>query len=326
MAQLQRLQPSAKTRAQDFEADLAEARAELWLGLSQNNARLSPKYFYDALGSKLFEAICALDEYYLTRAETSIFMDYAEDIAAATGQGATLIDLGAGNCAKAASLFDVLKPQQYVPVDISVSFVQAAALKLAAEHPQIAILPVGLDFTDNLHLPSAVNRQNRLFFYPGSSIGNYTPLQAMQFLKRIHAVCETDGGLLIGIDLVKDHAVLQAAYDDALGVTAAFNLNALRHVNQLLESDFDVRAWQHRALFNAEQSRIEMHLEARQALNVAWPGGSRAFAAGERIHTENSYKYTERSFLELLSSAGFGETLCWTDPARHFLVCYARAI
>jgi dimethylhistidine N-methyltransferase len=171
-----------------------------------------------------------------------------------------------------------------------------------------------------------LRRGKRLFFYPGSSLGNFTPLQAAQFLGRIRHAAGEDGAILIGIDLVKDAGVLEAAYDDALGVTAAFNLNALRHVNGLLGSDFEPRGWRHVATFNVEQSRIEMHLEAREAVTVRWPGAERRFAAGERIHTENSYKYTRRGFLELLETSGFGEAVCWTDRQEKFLVCYARAV
>jgi dimethylhistidine N-methyltransferase len=309
-----------------FGAAAASASAELGAGLRQKPARISPKYFYNELGSKLFEAICLLDEYYPTRTEAAIFAANAGAIAEAVGQGGTLIDLGAGNCAKAASLFPVLRPKQYVPVDISAEFLRGAVEKLQSAHPHIPMLAVGLDFAESLKLPPLVRAENRVFFYPGSSIGNFTPLQAAQFLTRIRGECSSGGSLLIGIDLVKDTATLEAAYDDALGVTAAFNLNTLRHVNALLGSDFQTQDWRHIALFNAEQHRIEMHLEARSALTITWPGGTRRFEQGERLHTENSYKYTRRAFTELLDSCGFGGITCWTDPADSFLVCHARAI
>jgi len=168
--------------------------------------------------------------------------------------------------------------------------------------------------------------QRRLFFYPGSSIGNFTPDEARDFLQRVHAQCGHDGGLLIGIDLAKDHAVLDAAYDDALGVTAAFNLNVLRHVNRLLDADFDIRQWRHRGFYNPAMGRVEMHLEAQGAQHVTWRGGSRRFAAGEWIHTENSYKYRESDAVGLLESAGFAATRVWTDPQQWFAVIYARAL
>jgi dimethylhistidine N-methyltransferase len=301
------------------------ARAELSAGLLQMPAKISPKFFYNALGSKLFEAICLLDEYYLTRAEARIFASHRDDIARATGQDVTLIDLGAGNCEKAAGLFEILRPRQYVPVDISAAFLQGAVEALRDAYPWIPIVPVGLDFSESLKLPAQVKRDRRLFFYPGSSIGNFTPLQAAQFLTRVRGECGDDGGLLIGIDLVKDPAVLEAAYDDALGVTAAFNLNALAHANEILASDFVLRDWRHVASFNAEQSRIEMHLEALRDVTVRWPGGMRDFAAGERIHTENSYKYTQAGFIKLLETCGFGDVTCWTGDGQ-FLVCHARSV
>jgi dimethylhistidine N-methyltransferase len=311
-------------RAEKFDSENAASRAELIAGLSQAQARVSPKYFYDALGSKLFEAICELDEYYLTRTEAAIFADHASEIARVAGQGMTLIDLGAGNCRKAAGLFNVLKPGQYVPVDISVEFLLGAVAALRKEYPDIPMHPVGLDFSESLNLPPVVQRRsNKLFFYPGSSLGNFSPLEAVQFLFRIR---EHEGAVLIGVDLVKDSASLQAAYDDALGVTAAFNLNILRHINGILESDFDVRAWAHTAFFNMSQSRIEMHLQARDDITVNWPGGARHFAKGERIHTENSYKFTKRTIVELLRQAGFADMQCWTDPWENYLVCHARPV
>lgn len=311
---------------EEFGAGQDVAQAELSLGLLQHQARISPKYFYDALGSELFESICLLDEYYLTRTEAEIFAANAPAIARIAGQNGTLIDLGAGNCAKAESLFAVLQPEHYIAVDISADFVIKAVAKLQPDYPAIAMQAVATDFAESLALPPELRRLTRkLFFYPGSSIGNFTTLQAAQFLKRIRSVCGDDGGLLIGVDLIKDANLLEAAYDDALGVTGAFNLNILRHVNRLLLSDFDVRGWRHVALFNAEQSRVEMHLEAKAACRVTWPGGERSFAASERIHTENSYKYSQASFVDLLQRSGFGDVTCWTDQAETFLVCHARA-
>ena len=301
----------------------AAVRTELLAGLLATHAHTSPKYLYDALGSRLFEAICELPEYYPTRTEAAIFGTHADAIATSVGSGATLIDLGAGNCAKAAGLFASLQPRQYVPVDISVDFLRDTVGVLRQRFPEIDMLGVGMDFSATLDLPAAVSSRQRLFFYPGSSIGNYTPEQALAYLRRIRAACADSGGLLIGVDLVKEHALLDAAYDDALGVTAAFNLNLLRHLNTVLEADFDVRQWQHRGFFNAEESRIEMHLEARESLTVTWPQGQRHFAAGERIHTENSYKYTQQSFAALLERAGFMVRQRWTDPQQWFLVCHA---
>lgn len=300
--------------------------AEISAGLLASNAHTSPKYLYDGLGSKLFEAICELPEYYPTRTEAGIFAAHGEDMARDIGTGSSLIDLGAGNCAKAASLFPLLRPAQYVPVDISRDFLIDSVTRLQQRFPEIDMTPLGLDFSSGFALPDSVRQRRRLFFYPGSSIGNFSPEQAKVFLRGLHANAGDDGGLLIGVDLVKDGAVLDAAYDDAIGVTAAFNLNMLRHVNHLIGADFDVRQWRHHAFFNADASRIEMHLEARDALTVRWPGGERRFAKGERIHTEDSYKYTRQSFVGLLEQAGFATNRVWTDAANWFAVIHARAI
>lgn len=300
-------------------------RHELAAGLQAARAHISPKYLYDVLGSKLFEAICELPEYYPTRTEETIFQAYAADIARSTGHGMTLVDLGAGNCAKAARLFPLLRPERYVAVDISAEFLRDAVARLQERFPQVEMMALGMDFSASLDLPAA-GLSRRLFFYPGSSIGNFTPDEAFSFLRRVRAACGPGGGLLIGVDLVKDSAVLDAAYDDALGVTASFNLNLLLHVNRLLESDFSLGCWRHRGFFNPAESRVEMHLEAREAQVVRWPGGERRFARGERIHTESSYKYTRQGFIALLREAGFGQTRGWTDPDDWFLVCHAHAI
>ena len=301
-------------------------RAELSAGLLASQAMTSPKYLYDALGSKLFEAICELPEYYPTRTEADIFRIYLQEIVQAAGVGATLIDLGAGNCAKAARLFSTLLPAQYVPVDVSVDFLRDAVGQLQQRFQHIQMTGLGLDFSSTLDLPDAVRKEKRLFFYPGSSIGNFTPDDALAFFQRLRMACNSDGGLLIGVDLIKEKSILDAAYDDALGVTAAFNLNLLRHLNELLDANFDVRDWCHIAFFNAERDRIEMYLEARKNIAVKWSGASRHFAQGERIHTENSYKYTPASFLNLLTQAGFGKAKVWRDEQGWFAVIHAHAV
>lgn len=308
------------------QVDSNAIRDELIAGLLAPQAFTSPKYLYDALGSRLFQAICELPEYYPTRTEAAIFDAHADEIAHSIGLGATLIDLGAGNCAKAARLFPVLHPAQYVPVDISVDFLAESVDRLQKIFPHIEMTAIGMDFSARLDLPAAVRSDKRMFFYPGSSIGNFTPAESVAFLRRLRKSCQADGGLLIGADLIKDKPVLDAAYDDALGVTASFNLNLLLHLNQLLGADFDVRDWQHRGFFNTELSRIEMHLEARTSLTVQWQGGQRRFERGERIHTENSYKYTPQAFVKLLEQAGFGDAKIWTDPRTWFMVCHAKAM
>ncbi|OHC64971.1 MAG: dimethylhistidine N-methyltransferase [Rhodocyclales bacterium RIFCSPLOWO2_02_FULL_63_24] len=302
---------------------------ELASGLSQPQARIAPKFFYDPLGSRLFEAITELPEYYLTRSEAAIFSAHLPAIRNALGAGFTFIDLGCGSCGKAGALFHAgVLPARYVAVDISVDFLRDSLQHLQRELPAIEMVGVGLDFTDELKLPDDLPPERRMFFYPGSSIGNFDPPEAREFLRRLAGQMDASGGLLIGVDLIKDKALLDAAYDDALGVTAAFNRNLLRHVNARLGADFEIGDWRHVAFYNAGDKRIEMYLEARRALAAAWPGAGgrqfRHFADGERIHTENSYKYSPEDFSALLASAGFADIRLWTDPRAWFALFFAR--
>ena len=305
-------------------ADPSAERSEIEAGLLRAAAQASPKYLYDRLGSHLFEAITELPEYYPTRTEAAIFERHGAAMAERIGVGATLIDLGAGSCIKAAKLFPLLEPARYVAVDISVDFLHDALRRVQREHPLLDIVGLGQDFSGDLELDSDLIHDRAAFFYPGSSIGNFTPAEALAFLRRVRSRAD-GGGLLIGVDLVKPATILEPAYDDALGVTAAFNLNLLRHLNALIGSDFQPQQWRHVAFFNAADARIEMHLEARQPLTVTWPGGERHFAAGERIHTENSHKYTPARFANLLADAGFGAGQHWCDPQGWFAVFWAPA-
>lgn len=302
----------------------AGVRAELAQGLQASAAFTHPKYLYDVLGSRLFEAITALPEYYPTRIEASIFATHAPAMAAQMAPGMTLVDLGAGNCDKAARLFDLLRPARYVAVDISVAFLQDALQRLQRQHPGLEMVGVGMDFSVDLTLPAQTGEDRRLLFYPGSSIGNFTPAQALAFLRQTRQAAR-GGSLLIGVDLVKPASVLVPAYDDALGVTAAFNRNLLLHINRLLGSDFDVSQWRHRALYNAHDARIEMYLDAVQDVTVRWPGAQRHFDAGQSIHTENSCKYTPQRFEALLREAGFSRVELWRDAQDWFAVFLASA-
>lgn len=316
------------TFIQLYRPNEANVRAELLLGLSRSSAHISPKYLYDALGSRLFEAITELPEYYPTRTEAAIFSSHGDAMASHAPRRATLVDLGAGNCAKASSLFGRLAPSRYVAVDISIDFLRGALDNLQRHHPALDMVGVGMDFSGGLVLPTdAGNPQTdpRVLFYPGSSIGNFTPDEALVFLRSVRTACglHPGSGLLIGVDLVKATAELEAAYDDALGVTAAFNRNLLLHVNRLCATNFELPDWRHVALFNITESRIEMHLEATRAVTVRWADGARTFALGERIHTENSYKWTLENFSALLSQAGFQNNRHWTDPEQRFAVFWA---
>jgi dimethylhistidine N-methyltransferase len=306
----------------------AEPAVEIAAGLLAGTARVSPKFFYDPLGSALFTAITELPEYYPTRTEAAVFAAHADAMAAALHArlppGLTLVDLGAGDGAKAARLFPLLQPARYVAVDISDTYLRQALAVLQRQFPGIAMQGVGLDFAAELALPPALLAGPSLVFYPGSSIGNFSPDDALRLLRQAHALAQ-GGALLIGADLCKPAPALRAAYDDALGVTAAFNLNLLNHVNRLLGSDFDTRHWQHVALYNEDQARVEMHLQARHAHTVHWPGGERAFGAAERIHTENSHKWEPQAFESLLRDAGWQHVQRWTDAQGWFGVFLALA-
>jgi len=300
------------------------ASQELLEGLQAAQAHIAPKFLYDALGSSLFTAITQLPEYYPTRCEAEIFDTHGADIARHAGPLQAMIDLGAGDCSKAQRLLEFLRPAQYVPIDISADYLQDAVARLHTLHPELEIVALGLDFSETLALPSGVRPKRRLFVYPGSSIGNLDGPQALAMLERIRTGCP-DGGLLVGVDRVKPREILEPAYDDALGVTAAFNLNLLRHVNALAGTDFHVEDWKHVAFYNPALERVEMHLEARRPARVAWPGGQRAFGPGERIHTESSYKYQPEGFSAMLERAGFSDIRHWTDERSWFSVFHARA-
>jgi len=309
--------------------DEAALAREAATGLLAPAAAVAPKFFYDALGSRLFEAITELDEYYLTRTEAAIFARQGPAIAHAVherfGGRLTMVDLGAGNAAKAAALFPLIAPRRYLAVDIALDHLRGVLPALAVAHPAIGFAAVGQDFGRALALPrELLGDDPALVFYPGSSIGNFAPDDALRLLRETRAVAE-GGALLIGVDLVKDRGVLERAYDDPLGVTAAFNLNLLRHLNRLLGADFDPRQWRHVAFYEAAAGRIEMHLQAREALRVRWPGAQRDFAAGERIHTENSHKWTPPAFEALLRRAGYDAVRHWCDEAGWFAVFLAMA-
>ena len=327
-----RIDAAATPPARSFTIDNTlklDAAAELDAlerGLLAPAASIPPKFFYDALGSTLYNAIVQTQEYYPTRTEAAIFEAYRAEIAAHIGTGKQFIDLGSGDSVKAEKWFASLKPSRYVAVDISETAAREALERLSSHADAPALAGLITDFSRVLDVKAVMNDSPTMFFYPGSSIGNFLPDEALWFLKQIRAHCTTAGsGLLIGVDAKKDRARLDAAYDDALGITAAFNLNTLRNVNALLGTDFDVRDWQHRGFYNETMGRIEMHLEARHDLDVRVRGTVRRFAQGERIHTENSYKYAPEQFAALLVEAGFAAPRSWQDPRGDFSVFYADA-
>ena len=303
-----------------------DTAAEIAAGLFAPAAAISPKYFYDALGCRLFQAICELPEYYVTRTEAAVFDQYREVIAKAAGTGRQLVDLGAGDCQKAACWFPALEPRRYIAIDVARGIVESALAEFTAEMPNTEFTGLIDDFSTTLDLDDVLGAEPVTFFYPGSSIGNFTPDEAVHFLAQTRRYCTAPGsGLLIGVDLVKDHEVLRRAYDDATGVTAAFNKNVLNHINRLANTNFDPGMFRHVGLFNPDESRIEMHLEALAACEVRIGSHTRAFKAGERIHTENSYKYTPASFTLLLKRAGFAQVEHWSDERGWFGVFFASS-
>ncbi|NMM89873.1 L-histidine N(alpha)-methyltransferase [Rhodococcus sp. SRB_17] len=298
--------------------------ADLAAGLLATPATASPKYFYDARGSALFEQITRLPEYYPTRTEQHILSTHAAALAGEIAPGATVIEWGAGNCDKARQLCSLLAPARFVALDISVECLREGARRLQAACPAVQVRALAADLTAELALPADVPCERRVVFYPGSSIGNFDPPQALDLLRRMRRLLGRDGALLLGVDLLKPVPVLEAAYNDAAGVTAAFNRNLLRHANRLLGSDFAERDWEHHAFFNAAHGRIEMHLRALRDLRVRWPGHARAFGRGESIHTENSYKYSLGGITDLLARAGFSQAQPWIDAQGWYAVLLAR--
>jgi len=298
-------------------------KVEIIEGLNNANACISPKFLYDNLGSHLFTAITHLPEYYPTRTEQHIFQAYQAEIAQALGENTCLIDLGAGNCQKAESLFGALKPAAYVAIDFSVQYLQDVLPKLQSNFPAIKMMGLGMDFSSHLSLPSTLPAIKRNFFYPGSSLGNFSPAQAAHLLHQIKMNSE-GGGLLLGVDLMKADNVLLQAYDDPLKLTAAFNLNILRVVNGLIGSNFEVTDFRHTITINHTLQRVELYLQALRDVTVSWEGGRRDFKTGELIHTENSHKYSIKSIQELLSAAGFGHFQTWSDPNHYFALIYAQ--
>jgi L-histidine Nalpha-methyltransferase len=306
--------------------DPAREHAALIAGLRAPQATVSPKYFYDAVGCALFAAICELREYYPTRTERAVFAAHRDAIVRAVGRGTTLVDLGAGDGRKAAAWFDALATRRYLAVDIARDALAATLAALRHDHPAIDATGIVTDFTQGLDLEADLGAGPVTFFYPGSSIGNFEPAAARRFAAGMARHCATrpGSGLLIGVDTRKDPARLVAAYDDAAGVTAAFNRNILAHVNRVAPADFAPAAFVHRASYDEARGRVAMYLEASRPQTVDIDGAARTFAAGERIHTEDSYKYAPAEFTALLEGAGFGSIERWQDAAGDFAVYFAR--
>jgi dimethylhistidine N-methyltransferase len=291
-----------------------EFRAAVLRGLARRPKALEPKFFYDARGSQLFDAITALEEYYPTRAETAALESHAAEIAAFVGGGASLVEFGSGSSVKTRLLLENLAGLHcYVPIDISGEHLQAAAGRLAADYA-LPVIPVHADYTSAFTLPAAVPAAGRVGFFPGSTIGNFDPPAAVAFLQRARDLLGPGARFIVGADLQKDEGRLVAAYDDAQGVTAAFNLNLLRRINRELDGDFDLAAFRHEARYDSDLGRIEMHLVSLADQQVTVAGRRFDFSTGESIHTENSYKYTLESFAVLARQGGWRSEAQWLDP------------
>jgi dimethylhistidine N-methyltransferase len=296
-------------------------------GLLDSPKTLPAKLFYDDRGAALFEQICTLDEYYLTRSEIEILRARVSEIAALAGPECALIEYGSGAGLKIRLLLDALeRPVAYVPIDISSEQLGRVAIQLAAEYPSVEVRPVAADYTRSIQLPALPPHARRVAFFPGSTIGNFHPAEATAFLSRVWRIVGSTGALVLGVDRRKNVDVLNAAYDDKLGVTAEFNLNMLRRINRELGGTFDIARFRHRAFFNDAASRVEMHLEslARHCVEVA--GTRIAFEKGETIWTESSYKYDEDQLAAVVGAAGFRVEQLWTDSADYFWVAFLAAV
>ena len=311
--------PGAVAVAGEFASDMARA-------LSSSPRSISPKYFYDAPGSRLFDRICELPEYYPTRTELEILRIHAGEIASQMGPQAEIVEFGAGSCAKVRLLLDAMdRPARYLPIDISGEHLAASAAQLRVQYPVLDVQPVVADYTRRLLLPAQLRGAGqRVGFFPGSTIGNFTPQEALHFLEVTGQVLR-GGALLLGADLVKNPAVLHAAYNDAEGVTADFNLNLLARANRELGTGFVLDQFAHSAFYNAPLRRIEMHLVSRRRQQVELAGLLHAFEEGETLHTENSYKFTIDGLREMAVRAGYRPGPVWTDRQRMFSLHWLHA-
>jgi len=313
-------QPIGTFRYFDLKPRTADMREEVIEGLTATPKRLSPKYFYDATGSFLFERITELPEYYPTRTEMALFEAHLEDIAAFLGKGFCLVEYGSGTTRKVRRLLERLRPAAYVPVDISGDHLVAEARDLHRDFPWLDVFPTCADFTGPFELPAPVRRLRRVGFFPGSSIGNFDPGGAREFLANVHATLGVGGHLLIGVDRKKDPIVIERAYNDAHGVTAEFNRNVLRHINVRLGANFQPERFAHEARYDAEHGCIRMFLRSLGEQSVQIGPLEVRFVAGETIHTENSYKYLPSEFIDLAGRAGFRTLSWWSDADGLFAV------
>ena len=310
---------------QDCYPQVEDFREEALDGLRRTQKTIAPKFFYDHRGSELFETICKLDEYYLTRAEVSILKEHAGQIAELVGQQFLIIEYGSGSSRKIRILLDALGGcGTYIPVDVSRNHLIESATALAETYCDLEVIAVCADYTRPFPLPETRKFPfgGRMVFFPGSTIGNLTPEQAQELLETTARRVGHGGSMLLGVDLKKDKSSLDAAYNDSQGVTADFNLNVLERMNRELGADFDLPKFRHAAFYNERLGRIEMHIESLSSQTVRLDGTSISFTKGETVHTENSYKYSIEEFRQLAKRAGFDPTHVWTDAERLFSLHY----
>ena len=300
----------------------ATLRDEVLQGLGAHPKRIAPKFFYDERGSRLFDAICELPEYYPTRTEMAILRGCAPEIRQLAGPNCMLIELGSGASRKIRLLLETLRPRRYLGIDISREFLLESVERLAQDYPWLEVHAACADFSRNLDLPDCHGTERKLAFFPGSTIGNFEPYEALAFLQHIRRLLQPDGALLVGVDLKKDPQILHRAYNDNQGVTAAFNLNLLERLRSELGAKLDPRVFRHRAFYNAKAGRIEMHLVSQHAQEICIDGRRFRFKAGESIHSENSYKYSVAEFHALARRAALQPVRVWLDPERLFSVHY----
>jgi L-histidine Nalpha-methyltransferase len=315
-------------RLADFGPEPGSFREEVLCGLRKPQKELPSKFFYDERGSHLFEQICALDEYYLTRTELGIMRDHASEMAEALGPQCLLVEYGSGSSTKTRLLLTQLQqPAAYVPIDISKEHLIQAAMALVAAYPDLEVLPVCADYTTDFELPMpTAPATRRVVYYPGSTIGNFDRAPALRFLRHIAGVCGPRGGLLIGVDLRKDPGKLHHAYNDWEGVTAAFNLNLLARINRELAADFSLDHFRHYAFYNPRAGRVEMHLVSLANQTVHVGDAAFSFEIGESIWTESSYKYRLDEFADMAGAAGLAVEQVWTDPQALFSVQYLTVV
>lgn len=307
----------------DLQPEVGSFLEDAVTGLSLPRKALNPKYFYDDRGCELFEAICDLPEYYPTRTEIAIMHASASEMARCLGPDCVLIEFGSGSGRKTPLLLAELAPVRYVPIDIAGTPLRASAAHIGRMFPNLDVAAVCADYTRPLDLPlESGQRARRVIYFPGSTIGNFSLCETRQFLGRARSLAGPGGAMLVGVDLKKDPEVLRAAYDDSRGVTAAFNLNLLARINRELGADFDLSAFRHRAFYNADEGRVEMHLESLARQSVLFGGRSFSFEAEETIHTESSHKYSVEEFHSLARDSGFVPERCWVDPQQLFAVHY----